>query len=745
MANIFKTTDSGGLVGVLRDFALAIRQFFGTKSEMDVVATALTDLDNRKIEASDIPTSLPANGGNADTVDGEHASAFAHIGAHNNLTASGNEFTFASNEFSGAIWFNYRTAGGANGNITEYKFGNGKGGELGTAIHSGNYNSYSPSLTGTGASGTWGINISGNAATASNVAWSGVANKPTSFTPSSHTHTKSEITDFPTSLPASDVYAWAKASTKPSYSWSEIDSRPTNVSAFTNDAGYITASNSKFGYYLPLSGGTITGQLYLTGLEEGSSDVTDNTELLTSYASNNGFSDTNATGKVYRRDAIKVYNYIKGKLDSVYSAIGHTHTTSQIMGFPTSLPANGGNADTVDGYHAADFVLKTTHDEHESVIAEALSDLDSRKVDIEDMPTSLPASDVYAWAKAANKPSYSFSEITPGVATIGDGANRMMFRTNASYKSGIYYSTPGNESMVFANINPVTSWIFAKTDPTANTDWRNLTPSLQIKNGSVSINKLIEDGANASYNLDVSGSTNATTLYEDGVRVSVSGHTHTKSEIIDFPNFIQNITIGNVITGAPGTDAIVDASVTGSDVVLYFTIPRGDKGEQGDMRHYHDKQTDSSGRVLAYYCAVNFQWGIKLKTALSYDYSTKMFLPIPSDIAMQSQADCISMDYEVDLNSGEGLFNQQYKWANLHWQLQCAKKGVSVYATRYSTSDSDFYFGIENSKKTPITDLTTVEILVRYGNGSTYIQANIENSYGRAYYRGSGFVTRPIQ
>lgn len=32
-------------------------------------------------------------------------------------------------------------------------------------IHSGNYNSYSPTLTGTGASGTWSININGNAAT----------------------------------------------------------------------------------------------------------------------------------------------------------------------------------------------------------------------------------------------------------------------------------------------------------------------------------------------------------------------------------------------------------------------------------------------------------------------------------------------------------------------------------------------------------------------------------------------------
>lgn len=35
-----------------------------------------------------------------------------------------------------------------------------------TLLHSGNYTSYSPGLTGSGASGTWGINISGNAATA---------------------------------------------------------------------------------------------------------------------------------------------------------------------------------------------------------------------------------------------------------------------------------------------------------------------------------------------------------------------------------------------------------------------------------------------------------------------------------------------------------------------------------------------------------------------------------------------------
>ena len=37
-----------------------------------------------------------------------------------------------------------------------------------TVLHASNYNSYSPTLTGTGASGTWGINITGNSATATN-------------------------------------------------------------------------------------------------------------------------------------------------------------------------------------------------------------------------------------------------------------------------------------------------------------------------------------------------------------------------------------------------------------------------------------------------------------------------------------------------------------------------------------------------------------------------------------------------
>jgi hypothetical protein len=49
----------------------------------------------------------------------------------------------------------------------------------------------------------------------------------------------------PTSLPASDVYTWAKAATKPSYDYSELSGRPTiptNTNQLTNGAGFITSA-----------------------------------------------------------------------------------------------------------------------------------------------------------------------------------------------------------------------------------------------------------------------------------------------------------------------------------------------------------------------------------------------------------------------------------------------------------------------------------------------------------------------
>lgn len=100
------------------------------------------------------------------------------------------------------------------------------------------YNSYTSVLTNVTVSYLTDISsviaLTEPAQTKFPVSWGEVTGKPTTFPPSSHTHTKSQITDFPTSMPASDVYSWAKQAQKPAYSWSEISSKPTFATVATS-------------------------------------------------------------------------------------------------------------------------------------------------------------------------------------------------------------------------------------------------------------------------------------------------------------------------------------------------------------------------------------------------------------------------------------------------------------------------------------------------------------------------------
>ena len=58
---------------------------------------------------------------------------------------------------------------------------------------------------------------------------------------------------------------------------------------------------------------------FIGNLEVGTSDVTDGTEFVSSWASDNGFAETaeGALNKPYKRQFVKVWNYIKGKISSV--------------------------------------------------------------------------------------------------------------------------------------------------------------------------------------------------------------------------------------------------------------------------------------------------------------------------------------------------------------------------------------------------------------------------------------------
>ena len=73
-------------------------------------------------------------------------------------------------------WFGYGSSGNTDLNIS-----NSQGAvtiQGSTALTAGNYTSYAPSLTGSGASGTWGINVTGSAGS---VAWGNVSSKPSNI------------------------------------------------------------------------------------------------------------------------------------------------------------------------------------------------------------------------------------------------------------------------------------------------------------------------------------------------------------------------------------------------------------------------------------------------------------------------------------------------------------------------------------------------------------------------------------
>lgn len=147
------------------------------------------------------------------------------------------------------------------------------------------------------------------------------------YAASSHTHAKSQISDFPSSMPASDVYAWAKASSKPSYSWSEIGSKPSTftpsshthtlsqVSGVTPSAiGAAPASHSHS--YLPLSGGTLTGRLNAPTV--GGSWVSG----MTLTNATLGITTQNSSGSYHPVIACKTYNSHVWNLGTITDTVG---------------------------------------------------------------------------------------------------------------------------------------------------------------------------------------------------------------------------------------------------------------------------------------------------------------------------------------------------------------------------------------------------------------------------------------
>lgn len=79
---------------------------------------------------------------------------------------------------------------------------------------------------------------------------------------------------------------------------------------------------------------------FISQLEEGTGVVTDGTMFVTSWASNKGFADTNAVNVPYKRKAARLWDYIKTKTDTLYSALGHNHDNKYLRWFGNAGQSN---------------------------------------------------------------------------------------------------------------------------------------------------------------------------------------------------------------------------------------------------------------------------------------------------------------------------------------------------------------------------------------------------------------------
>ena len=157
-----------------------------------------------------------------------------------------------------------------------------------------------------------------------------------------HTHTKSQITDFPTSLKNPNALT--------------INGKTYDGSSAVN-AGVQTVANGGTGVTTQAD----INKAFIGNLDIGESDVTDGTEFVSSWASDNGFAETaeGAVNTPYKRKFSKVWNYIKGKISSVlgltatdYSGKASTAGTADSANVPTGFEKIGnqdlwGNQDGV--------------------------------------------------------------------------------------------------------------------------------------------------------------------------------------------------------------------------------------------------------------------------------------------------------------------------------------------------------------------------------------------------------------
>ena len=299
-----------------------------------------------------------------------------------------------------------------------------------------------------------------NATNADTVPWSGVSGKPSTFTPtshthddryytesevdsklsgkanSSHTHTKSQITDFPSSMKnPNSLTISLNGTSQGAYDGSAAKS----INVTPSSIGAAPASHSHniiadMGNHNETASGT-TPNAPTAGMASSSAGL----YLTRSYADETAPSTYG-----------NILNVVGAGTGQLFMGWSGNDSTSEHLYYRSHRDTSTG------GWGKWNTIIDSSNIGSQSV-SHANTAGSVAWTNISGRPSSMPASDVYAWAKQSSKPSYSWSEISnkPSIPSVGNGT--VTITQNGATKGSFTLNQSGNATIALTDNNTVYS------------------------------------------------------------------------------------------------------------------------------------------------------------------------------------------------------------------------------------------------------------------------------------------------
>lgn len=308
--------------------------------------------------------------------------------------------------------------------------------------------------------------LDGKASSSHTHSWSSITSKPSTFAPSAHSHSISEVTGLQTALDG-------KASTSHSHSWSDITSKPSTFtpSAHTHSVSDLTnfpTQTGNSGKFLTTNGTTLSWATVATSSGDWA-DITNKPTTFPPSAHTHAWSEITGKPTTFTPSThTHAWADITGK-PTTFTPSTHTHTVSQVSDFPSQTSNTG--------------KLLTTNGTTLSWTSFTLEGMETWN-DVLGKPNSISlASHTHDWIDVTGKPStftpsahnHPISDVT-GLQTALDGKSATGHSHSWSEITGKPSTfTPSSHTHAISDVTNLQTALDGKSDSGHTHSWSSIT------------------------------------------------------------------------------------------------------------------------------------------------------------------------------------------------------------------------------------------------------------------------------